>query len=207
MASQVDVCNMALRKLGQDIGIASLSEQTKTARVLNSLWRMCTDYVFAERLWPFAVKTVDLELQVQNAPTGWQYRYQMPNDSLNLLDVGDALDFELHYYLSLPNTARSQDFTVMHGDQATSILSNAENAKARYVARIEDVGRWPVKFAEAVACKLALESAPAITGNIGLELRDKLFTNYKLAVADATAHDWNESRQTEGYVTPSVAAR
>lgn len=59
-ASQVDICNLALRRLGANT-ISSISESTKNAEYCNVFWEYMLDEVTADHQWDFTKKTVTLD--------------------------------------------------------------------------------------------------------------------------------------------------
>jgi len=210
--SDVDVCNAALGKLGQDITIASLSEQTKHARAFNRVFDRVRDYVNADFPWPFAIKSAALALDAQTA-IGWTYRYSYPSDCLDALAVcaedgvrmaqaavvggcDDRIGVDARY-----------DFEVQHGDQDTSIVTDLASAYLIYVRRVEDMARWSVHAIEGLTCRLAIEVAPVIAAEVGLRLGPQLEQKYIAAKSRAGVHALNESRDTLQPTTPSLAAR
>jgi hypothetical protein len=59
-ASQVDICNLALRRLGADT-IASISESSKNAEHCNVFWEYVLDEVTSDHQWDFTKKVVTLD--------------------------------------------------------------------------------------------------------------------------------------------------
>lgn len=213
MASQVDICNLALGKLAQDKTISSLSEQSKEARLFGRVWDLKRDEVLADAMWPFALTSVALA-QANDAPLlGWTYRYARPADCLTLVAVTDEngmrLGRRLGDWCDPMGSLRQRyayEYEVTHGEQSSCICTDIEAAYAVYITRIEDTGRYPPKFVEALACKLAEEIAPALIGDAGLNKKGDLKQLYLIALGNASAHDFNEAA-TSPSVTPAIAAR
>ena len=212
-SSIVDICNAALGKLGQDITIAAMTEATKHARAFNRCFARVRDYVLADYEWPFATKFVAMSPDAQEA-IGWSYRYAYPADCLNALAVCTEQGARLAARstgFGVPCDDRfvlpRADYAVVHGEQSTGIATDLEDAYLIYVARIEDVARFPPLFVEALACRLAIEVAPVIASEIGLKLGPALEQKYIAAKSKAAAHANNEASDTLEPVTPSVAAR
>lgn len=93
MASQVDVCNQALIKIGAG-RISSLSDGTKQADLLNAIWSIKRDAELAAHPWTFAIKRVNLPASA-TAPEGtdWSRAYPLPADYLSMVQVGDSYVF------------------------------------------------------------------------------------------------------------------
>lgn len=215
--SQVDICNAALGRLAQDVAIASMGERTKHATILNRVWSRVLDYVLSDHPWPFTIASVALALLEQDPPPGWECRYSYPADCLDALLVCDEGGVRAGLsYVAAGGWNMSEfrvqgdgryDFEIVHGTQATSIVTDLAGAYLIYASRVDDVGRFPPMFAEALACRLAWEAAPAIMGELGLRARQTLLQDYEIAKAKAAAHGSNQARDVLQPVTPALAAR
>ncbi len=212
--SKVDICNAAVYKLGQDIRIASLSENTKTARIFAGIYDRVRDFVLADSQPPWAMKSVALAQSNLGAYPGWGYRYDYPADCLTAYAMSDGGGIRTSTrFASSPvgdptwGWDARQSFDVVYGDQATSIVSDFPIAYLTYFASIDDPGRYPPQFVEAFACRLAWEAAPAIAGEVGLRLKPALMQDYQMARLTAAAHSGNESLELFEPTTPSLAAR
>lgn len=217
MASAVDICNLALGKLSQDVPIASFQERSKEARTFARIYDHQRDLVLAERIWPFATKAQALAPQSETPMLGWGYRYTYPVDCAQALAVCDSsgVRFGLQAVsgvgsinelsgISWPGRC---NFDVHFGEQDTSISSDLEGAYLIYTTQVEDTGRFSAMFIEALACKLALEAARPIIGELGLKLKNSLEQDFEYALSKASANAQNESRESVQPITPSLAAR
>ncbi len=106
MASEVDICNLALSHLGDTAEIASLSERSTQAKLCARFYPMARNTMLEMATWSFATRRVKLAL-VDNPtlaiaqsvdPTAnqgtWQYAYAMPNAVVNAISVlpAEAID-------------------------------------------------------------------------------------------------------------------
>lgn len=214
--SQVDVCNFALLKQAQDITISSINENTKAARTFNRSWSHVRDLVLAEHSWPFALKALPLEEVLQTPFPGWAKRYAYPDGCITALAVCTEAGVRMGMsvlsccYLDEWRSASFNGrvpFDVVHGDQSTSITTDLESAYLIFTARIEETARYPAPFVEALACKLAHFTAPAIMGELGFRAQGQLEQNYQLARSIAAAHGLNQATEDAPSPTPSLAAR
>lgn len=206
--SKVELCNAALSKLGQDVRITSLSENTKAARALNVAFDRVLDFVLADGIWPFALKYGALAVKAQ-ATLGWTYRYDYPDEALTVLAVSDERGIRSYRdLLSIGQAVDGPDFEVQHGDDGTAILADIADAYVVYVARIDEPTRWPPLFVETLACRLALDVAPVIAAELGLKLGPNLLQQYEYAKAKAQTHDFNESSEVlYRSFSPTMASR
>lgn len=210
--SKVDICNDTLGMLGQDVTIASIDEKTKAGRLFNRVFDRTRDFVLADHVWPFAMKHRALTPDAQEV-LGWAYRYGYPSDCLNAMAV--CTDSGVRVAMSMVAMGEggrrlidgSFDFEVQHGTQATSIVTDLEDAHLIYTCRIEDTARFSPHFAHALSCRLAIVAAPVLAAEVGMRLGRQLGDNYRAAKAAAIAQAGNESLTVAEPMTPSLAAR
>lgn len=212
MASQVQICNLALGKLAQDITITSLTERSKEARVFARLWDPMRDLVLADRLWPWAMKAQRLAVAAEAPLPGWGIRYSRPGDCISVVAVTGEQGMRIGRRLSSwcsSSFVRSHgiEFEQSMGEQGTSLLCDHPEAWLIYVARMDDPERYPAHFVEALACKLAEESAPTIIGGNGFSNKSGLKQLYQLALSQAAAHDFNEADEDERQPSMAQMAR
>jgi hypothetical protein len=184
--SQVQVFNLALIKLGQDICI-SIDDDVEAVRKMRAVWEFSRDAVLAEHPWKFAILRAELAALAAEPEFGWSLQYALPEPCLKVVQVGDDWVFY---------TVDYQSFELEGGRILTDI---AAPLQVRYVQRVENTGLWPVLFAEAVAMKLAANTAKKITGS-RQDAEDALGW-YELAIRKAKRHSAIErppQRQIEG---------
>lgn len=184
MASDVDICNRALTKLGE-ARITSLTDNLEPARVLNSLFEIVRDAELRSRVWRFAISRASLAALVATPDWGFDYQYQMPSDCLRILQVGE-------YYPGVSLTDYRNTDEAEWRIEGRKILTNLEAPlKIRYVASISDTGQWDAAFVEAFACRLAVESAEALTQSTSK--RELAWEEYKQAIKMAVRANAIES--------------
>ena len=212
MASQVQICNLALGKLAQDITITSLTERSKEARVFSRLWDPMRDLVLADRLWPWAIRAQRLAVDAEAPMPGWSIRFARPSDCISAIAVTDEQGMRVGRRLASWCDSRfvrthGIEFEQAMGEQGTSLLCDHAEAWLIYVARVEDPERYPPHFVDALACKLAEESASAIIGGNGFSNKGSLKQLYQLALSQAAAHDFNEADEDERQPSMAQMAR
>src|SRR5690242_16856180 len=95
--AEVDICNIALGRIGVDRTVVNLStEQSKEARNCRRFYPMCRDITIEKAPWPFLVATVALaqisDNQDEDLLPGWGYQYAEPEGMASLLEVVPAED-------------------------------------------------------------------------------------------------------------------
>ena len=157
MAGMIDIINRALTKLGER-RIVSLDDNTKAAGTANSLYETVRDSEIAGHRWGFAVFRVMLPELAETPAFGSGHVYTMPSDCLRILEAGPWPIPVLADYIP----ASCQSWTIEGGN---IITSQTPPLGLLYLKRITDAAFYPPVFAEALACKLAIEMAEELTGS------------------------------------------
>jgi hypothetical protein len=156
MASQVEIANRALTKLGA-ARIISFGDDNKQARAVQSMFTIVRDAELRAHVWSFAVKRSSLAALVSTPDWGFEYEYELPSDCLRLLQVNDF------FQGPSMDDYRNQS-TAEYMLESNKILTNyAAPLKIRYIKREQDTAQWDSTFVEAVACRLAAEMAEDLT--------------------------------------------
>jgi len=177
MASQIDICNRALTKLGA-ARITNILDNSKSARAMNALWDTVRQAELRARIWQFA--TVRTTLPAVSPAPAWGYNnaFQLPADFLRLVQVNDTF--------AVPGLTdyRDQDDSsyVIENNQILAVF-NAP-LKIRYIQNVTESGRFDPLFVEVMASKLAYEGAEEITQS--LSKKNQAGQDYKDAVQLAT---------------------
>lgn len=195
MFSATAIANLALSKLGDEGEISSLDEDSRAARAVNGCFAMMRDAVLRDHPWNFATRRAQLAALAE-LPTGhWGdgSLFPLPADFIRLLSIEGDLPWQLEGRNLLVNT--------------TAAL------KIRYTARITDTGEFDPLFAEALACRIAMQIAQRITGSTNAVV--EATEQYRKALLAAKRVDgqdnppdefpetsWVLSRESEGYGPP-----
>lgn len=176
MASQVEICNRALIKLGAG-QITSITDNSKAARILSGLWDTVRKAELSRRFWVFALTRAQLAALATKPSWGFAYQYQLPTDFLKLAQVNDTF-----VPPGMMDYRNADDST--YAIEGQNLLTDlGAPLKIRYVRDITDTGLFDPLFDEMLASKLAVEACYAIT-----QSRDGQRTaqeDYKAAVREA----------------------
>ncbi len=180
MASQVEIANRALTKIGES-RIMSLEDDVEAASVISSLFAIVRDAELRARNWNFSIKR-DALAALSAAPAwGFALQYQLPPDCLRVLQVDEFFPGPSMSDYRNRSEARWQ---VENGRVLTDI---GAPLKIRYVARVEDTGLWDSLFVEVFACRMAVEICERITQSN--TKRDLAWNEYGEAVKSAVRAD------------------
>lgn len=88
MATAVSICSNALVELG-DSSISSLDEENPRARLASSLYEQVRDATIRAHPWASCKKRVVLAPDSETPAFSWGYQFQLPDDWLRVLQVGE----------------------------------------------------------------------------------------------------------------------
>lgn len=182
MASIVEICNMALMRIGHSQTINDINEPGTTAAVLRTFYPMSRDHVLADADWGFARKRVSLAL-LPGAVSNWAFAYAYPADCLRvhgLVMPGMRVqrkDQKIPYESGFLNGVRV-------------IFTDQEQAEAFYTARVEDPNLFQPLFITALSDMLASRVAMPLAGK--RELVADCLQTYSAWIGQAKAANLNE---------------
>lgn len=181
-SSSVEVCNMALQRLG-DQAITSLDDDSDAARAMNLMFLPTLDAKIRGHFWNWSQLRAALS-RVSVAPLfDFDYQYQLPQDPFCLRVIGTDLEADEPYRIEAYQTATASYRVILVNQSTLSIL---------YQARITDVTRWDSLFADAMAVELAYQTCYALTRNG--QLKDVLYREAVEAWRIAKSVDGQEGR-------------
>ena len=159
MPSDIDICNLALTKLGQQ-RILSFTDNVKAARSLNAIYAMERDNEIRAHQWSFAMKRTLLPVLVDVPAFGYSHAYQLPDDYLKLIQAGRFSPGGMGDVIS-PGSARVLGLVVDGSDyriEGQTIVTNFPAPLGiRYMRKITDPNLFDACFVKALASRLAME--------------------------------------------------
>lgn len=185
MASDVDICNLALAHLGDEATVSSISpsDGSQQADYCVLFYPIARDQLLGMHAWSFATKRVTLALlNTSELPDTWQYCYAAPNGAIQVIAVlppGNTDTFvatdpsnPLYGAPTQPGDLNTQPFiqeTLQDGSKV--IFTNVQDATARYIYGVTDTTKFPPLFVTALARLLAAYLAgPILKGEIGMKV-------------------------------------
>lgn len=188
MASEVDVCNLALAHLGDTATVASLDppEGSAQAEHCARFFPIARDSLLEMHPWKFATRRV-LLAQLATETWNWGFAYAEPAGVIKLLAV-------------LPPSAASDAETKEYeaetdGNGMPIILTNQENASLRYIAHVTDTTVFSPLFAMALSWHLAsMLAGPLLKGEAGAAEAKRCTAVMSGYLAQATLSDSSQRR-------------
>ena len=182
MATEVDICNLALAHLGDDATIASLSppEGSAQAEKAARFYPIARNTLLEMQTWNFASKRGNLALTT-NTLDQWDYAYVAPadmmspvavispsaqNDYATRMSAGDTPGGITSNYA--PTIVAGQYTPQQFSIEGNLIYTNQENAMLRYQAFITDPSLFSPLFVMTLSWHLAsMLAGPVIKGDQG----------------------------------------
>lgn len=167
ITSDVEICNMAINRVGGE-RISSLGDtSSKEGRLLNSIYARSRRSLIKQYSWPFARKRKQLTRLAETPEYEYDYAYSFPADCLSILhQTNDAGEWS----------------TAKYRIEGTSILSDEEEMFLFYVADVTDPTKFSEEFVEVFIAYLAKEIAYPLTRDVNL--RRDMKQEYAEAVND-----------------------
>jgi hypothetical protein len=213
MPSEVDICNLALSDLGDSATVRSIDppEGSPQAAKCAKWYPIARNNLLEIYNWSFSLRRASLS-QVESTSDQWTYSYALPTGCLNVIDIlpPDAMD---DYSLNFPPPSSSYDlYTTMpliggavymprpyttetDAEGNIILLTNQENAIARYVTRVTDTTKFSSLFTTALAKLLAsMLAGPILKGLEGAKMRMQLQQEFREWMAQATTSDGAQRR-------------
>ncbi len=204
MASEVDICNLALAHNGDEANIAEIDPPDGSAQAdyCARFYPIARDTLLESHTWRFATKRVVLAA-VDNPLTSWQFAYALPSACVRPVSLLPP---------SATDDKKTEDFVVETNSVGDSVVyTNVEQATLQYVTLVTDTTKFTPLFVVALARLLASYVAgPLIKGESGMKVARAHLTAFeqvdKPRAIDADAN----ARQSSPYndFTPAgIAAR
>ena len=150
MASVVDICNIAMHRLGLD-DIASLTEGTQKSRLCASTYPLKRELMLQENVWTFARKRVVLPPRSDSPPfvTDFSFWFDLPAD-----------------YIRMVETEMKSITYLIEGRQ---ILFGQNTLNIIYIQDITDPNAMSALFREALGLRIASELCAFLTGSLSIK--------------------------------------
>lgn len=192
MASDVDICNLALGHFGQDALVATIDPPDGSAEAEHCarFYPIARDEMLESAVWSFATKRKALAAKT-NDRTDWAYRFALPNDCLKpqrLLPEGYTDDIDDQ----VPFDVEGQD---LYTDDASPTLV--------YTWKLTDATKFSPLFTSALSYLLASYVVGPITKDPTGRSQVALRQSAMRLMGQAAAGNANIARRVPTY-TPTA---
>lgn len=212
MASEVDICNLALGHLGDTATVASISppEGSAQAEHCARFYPIARDALLEMHPWGFATRRKTLALLATDLWPEWKYTYAEPSDAVNLLAIlpptaadDYSVQTQLLYNINgapipMAGQYQPQPFSSETLDDGTQVIfTNQEDAMLRYTALVTDPTKFSPLFTVSLSWLLASYLAgPILKGEVGAAEAKRCLGMFTEVFERANESDANQRRTT-----------
>lgn len=200
MASEVEICNLALSHLGDSATVASIDppEGSAQAEHCQKWYPIARNALLEMHDWSFAT-TRSLLAELVNDWPQWQHAYARPSDCLKIRTV-------------LPPSGCDTDgqayITEADADGRQIILSDQGGAIVRYTRLITDTSKFSPLFTDALGWYLSTYLAgPVLKGESAVKIARANMQVVLEMLAQAKLSDASQQRQQLVHSVPWLAGR
>ena len=214
MASEVQICNLALSHLGDTATVASINppEGSAQAEHCARFYPIARDMVLERHIWNFNTRRASLSYLTPES-SQWAYAYAVPNLMKKAIAVL-APDADDDYLVPrLPTDGDQlyrlasyapQDFVVeVLSTGAKAILTNQEDAVLRYTVSVTDSAMLPAHVVAAISWLLAsMLAGPVVKGDAGAAEGKRCLSMYEMTLSQAINYDADQRTLTRKHAFP-----
>jgi hypothetical protein len=200
MASEVEICNLALAHIGDSATVSSIDppEGSSQSEHCARFYPMARDVLLDDHTWSFATRRVVLA-ELTNESTTWLYAYAVPNDCLDVISIlsstatndynGTNSSQDVYYYTSPAYSP--QEFAIeVDSTGADVIYTNQADAVCRYTTSVTDTAKFPPLLVMAISYQLAsFLCGPVIKGETGSAMATKFLQLAQTFLSKAKSSD------------------
>lgn len=185
ITTSVQICNMALARLGQKGAITSLDASDVVSALCKQFYDITRVELIASYRWHFALDRALLAALSGDNLTIYTYKYQLPMDPL-CLKVWNLINAAEETYEDL-KAEWMVEGTVLYTDQTPAAM--------KYNKDITQVAQLPKLFVEAFALRLATKMCMKLTQDI--QLFTVIAQEFAIAMENAKQQEGSWSRQED----------
>ncbi len=189
MSDYVTIANMAAARIGTETRISSPDDDRFVARTLKTAWDIERQAAIRDGAWNFATRRAALAAVSDPGLIlyPWEYGFEMPADSLRLIEVLD----------------QARESYALEGNL---VLANILGPLyVRYLVDVPEPAEWDASFTHAFSLRLAWRCGRRIAGSAFDQ--DMVWAEYRRALADAKRVDARENPPIEQEDSSWIAAR
>ncbi len=200
MASQVEICNLALSHLGQADEIANLvTERSAAAAACRRFYDVARDATLRDFSWPFATKFAFLNLVEEDPTEEWAFSYRFPVDCLLARRIVSGFRID---------TALSRVVYKIGRDTAGQLIyTDKVDPQLEYTMKVTDPDKYNAQFVLALSYRLAMYIVPKINNGDPFKISQNLMSFYRLELASAQRSAYVEEQPDNDPPSQFISAR
>lgn len=175
--SRTSIVNLALARIGTSKRISSIDEGTPIANAALTVFDPSLRAVLAAHPWNFATTRASLPADADAPAFGYAYKYTLPGECLRWLPP-----------------ERDEDVYFEGEEESGAILTDSEAPlSVRYIRLVEDAALWSPEFEQALAYRIGLDMAYAVTALA--EMSELTERGFEKALREAKRLDSRRTRR------------
>lgn len=181
MASDVEIANRALQKLGAE-RIVALTEDSVNGRAVNSSYATLRQAELRRHRWGFAIERAELAASATAPLFGKQNKFPLPSDFLRLINPDPPQQFSYNNTVSGGQTYNT-NFLDRVIEGRFIVTDDTAPLRIRYIKDVTDPNQMDILFREAFAMRIAYELAEELTQSNSK--KEEAFFAYREAISEA----------------------
>ena len=217
MTTKVQICNLALGRIGINQYIEDIDDPNDKARACKQFYDLCRQQALQDFPWNFARAVVALAELTTDPPPGWPFAYRYPTDCLQVRALCDedgngvrsAMIASVSSWDEWSGLIATRYPWQVQADPneagARLIATDLEDAYCWYTVDVTEPNQFSPLFVSALAWRLAAELAGPLRADA--RLRDAAEQQYVYIQSKAAAGSLNEEQVDRAPESPSILAR
>lgn len=187
MATETDICNAALVKIGeQRITVSGFTTPgNERERCCAENYARIRDAELRKNIWNFTVTRAELAADPEEPAYGYGYRYQLPSDCLRLIEVWEGEDFQV--------------------EGKYIVTDYSAPIHIRYVRKVTVINDFDPVFRDVISARLAIELCDRLTARA--DKRGSVQVEYSTLLSQAAQTDAIENPNAEPPVSDLISCR
>jgi hypothetical protein len=195
MASPVDICNIAIMRVGGQ-PITSLTENSPAAISCNLQYDIVRRDLLRSHPWNFAIRYAQLAEDAQPPLFNYDHSFALPADCLRILSTADqeqanlwGLGGDFNGYVQISNRV---DFATADNYKVVGrhLYTNNGTAQVKYIRDVTDTSLFDPSFTELFGVRLAMTIAYQLTGSV--QMRKDLADEFQYLFMQARENNGQE---------------
>lgn len=186
-ASEIEICNLALLRVGITTPLATLADGTKESNACNTLYSQMRDLLLGSFPWSFATRRDAPAASSESVRTGWQHIYDLPDDVLSVQKIWSGAR------RVRPEQEIPFKVEVKADGSGRVLLTDKEEPEVFTTIRLTNVLLFSPFFSDALASLLAVELVPALT--LAEAMSARAMQRFQFSFANALTADADQHRE------------
>lgn len=205
MASVIDICNMALSRIGNSQRINALDEASIQAEQCSLFYEPARDFVLRDFAWGFATAFASLAEVATNPDPAYPHSYAVPTDCLKIRQIVNPV-FPAWYGAPFDDCVRRPNVPgIGYRVVGRVIATTVSPATLEYTQQVTNPELFDPMFVSALAWRLAGQIAPAVAKDAGVASTCEGM--YRAEIAQAAAAMLNEGRTDTNFESSFITVR